>query len=255
SSLGGFAHGEGAEARPIMQSRDMLCAKPPSELRRRHRTRQARRKTPMSIPIKLDRPIATYCNSAPRSFEFFKRTTLLHALHAKSLGLPDGGFLVPTCDLHVDDDALIADLTAWRNIDVTAYPSQFVATPASTKAWLRDRVLAAPDRMLFLVANKFGRVVGHMGFASAINDDASLEMDNIVRGVKTGEPGIMARGMAALIDWAEEKLGPREIYLRVFETNTHAIKFYEKLGFVRDRLLPLTKHGDGDNVNYRPTAA
>lgn len=209
----------------------------------------------MSIPIKIDRSVTTYCNAAARTFEFFKRTTQLDDLYAKSIRLPDGGFLLPTCDLHVDDDALIADLTDWRNADVAAYPSQFVATPSSTKAWLRDRVLAAKDRMLFLVANKFGRIVGHMGFASAINDDGSLEMDNIVRGVKVGDRGIMARGMVALIDWAEEKLGPREIYLRVFESNTHAIAFYEKLGFVRDRLLPLTKHRDGTNVNYKPTAA
>jgi perosamine synthetase len=209
----------------------------------------------MSIPIKIDRSVAIYCNAAARSFEFFKRTTQLDDLYAKAIRLPDGGYLLPTCDLHVDDEALIADLTDWRNADVTAYPSQFVATPSSTKAWLRDRVLAAPERMLFLIANKFGRVIGHMGFASAINDDASLEMDNIVRGVKVGDPGIMYRGMVALIDWAEEKLGPREIYLRVFETNTHAIAFYEKLGFVRDRLLPLTKHRDGANVNYKPTAA
>ncbi|MBI3823362.1 MAG: GNAT family N-acetyltransferase [Planctomycetes bacterium] len=208
----------------------------------------------MSIPIKFDRSVATYNSAATRSFEFFKRTTHLDDLYAKALRLPDGGFLVPTCDLHVDDDALIADLTAWRNADVTAYPSQFVATPASTQAWLRDRVLAATDRMLFLVVNKFGRAVGHMGFASAINDDASLEMDNIVRGIKAGDPGIMKRGMVALIDWAEEKLGPREIYLRVFESNTHAIAFYEKLGFVRDRLLPLTKHQNGSNVTYKPTA-
>jgi perosamine synthetase len=209
----------------------------------------------MSIPISLDRSVASYCNAAARSFDFFKRTTLLDDLYAKSLRLPDGaGYLLPTCDLHVDDDALIADLTRWRNEDVAAYPSQFVATPTSTKAWLRDRVLAVPDRMLFLVVNKFGRIIGHMGFASAINADCSLEMDNIVRGLKSGDPGLMSRGMATLIDWAEEKLGPREIYLRVFETNTHAIAFYEKLGFVRDRLLPLTKHIDGANVNYKPTS-
>ncbi len=209
----------------------------------------------MSMPFATDRSVACYRNAAARSFEFFKRTTLLDDLYAKSLRLADGaGYLLPTCDLHVDDDALIADLTRWRNEDVAAYPSQFVATAASTKAWLRDRVLAVPDRMLFLVVNKYGRTVGHLGFANALNDECSLEMDNIVRGVKTGDPGIMARGMTALIDWAEEKLGPSEIYLRVFETNVHAIAFYEKLGFVRDRLLPLTKYMDGANVNYKPTA-
>jgi perosamine synthetase len=108
--------------------------------------------------------------------------------------------------------------------------------------------------MLFLVVNRFGRAVGHMGFASAVNEDHSLEMDNIVRGVKSGDPGIMGCAMRTLISWAEEKLGPREIYLRVFEDNAHAITFYERLGFVRDRLLPLTRHADGPNVSYRPTA-
>jgi perosamine synthetase len=202
-----------------------------------------------------DRSIACYRNAVERNFQFLKGTTLLDDLYAKSLRLPKGaGFLLPTCGVHVDDDALIADLTAWRNADVAAYPSQFVATPASTRAWLRDRVLAVPDRMLFLVMNRFGRCVGHLGFANAINDDCSLEMDNIVRGVKKRDLGIMTHAMTALLDWAEEKLGPREIFLRVFETNAHAIAFYEKLGFARDRLLPLTKHHDNGNTFYHPAA-
>jgi perosamine synthetase len=208
----------------------------------------------MSIAVSADRAVTCYRNAVMRNFEFFKRTTLLDELYARSLRLPEGtGFLLPVCDLHVDDEALIADLTRWRNADVRAYPSQFVATPASTKAWLRDRVLAAADRMLFLVVNRFGRTIGHMGFASALGEDGSLEMDNIVRGVKSGDPGIMTRAMETLIDWAEEKLGPREIYLRVFQDNSHAIAFYERLGFVHDRLLPLTRHADGPNVNYKPT--
>src|ERR1700733_8241539 len=101
----------------------------------------------MSIPIKTDRSVITYRNAASNSFEFFKRTTLLDDLYAKSLRLANGaGYLLPTCDLHVDDHAIIADLARWRNENVTAYPSQFVATPISTKAWLRDRVLGVPDR-------------------------------------------------------------------------------------------------------------
>src|SRR5260370_42432527 len=129
----------------------------------------------MTNPGNPDRSIICYRSAAARSFEFFKRTTLLDDVYAKSLRLADGaGFLLPACDLHVDDGALIAELTRWRNEDVGTYPSQFVATPTSTKAWLRDRVLAAPDRMLFLVANRFGRIVGHLGFASATNDECTL---------------------------------------------------------------------------------
>jgi perosamine synthetase len=210
----------------------------------------------MAVSNTHDRGATSYRNAAAANFRFFKNTALLDDLFAKSLRLPDGaGFLLPICDLHVGDEALIADLTSWRNADVRAYPSQFVATPESTRAWLRERVLAAPERMLFLVVNKWGQRVGHLGFANALNDDCSLEMDNIVRGVKTGDPGIMTRAMVTLLNWAEEKLGPREIYLRVFENNAHAIAFYEKLGFVRDRLLPLTRRQDGMKVSYEPTPA
>jgi perosamine synthetase len=221
-------------------------------------TKEKAMDTPANAPgmTNSDRSIACYRAAVLRNFEFFKRTILLDDLYAKGLRLSDdAGFLLPLCDLHQEDEALIADLTRWRNENVSAYPSQFTATATSTKAWIRHRVLAAPDRLLFLVVNRFGRIVGHMGFASAINDECTLELDNIVRGVASGDAGIMTRGMEALIDWAQEKVGPREIYLRVFETNSHAIGFYEKLGFVRDRLLPLTKHSDGTNVNYKPTSA
>jgi perosamine synthetase len=210
----------------------------------------------MTISNTRDRSAASYRNAAAAHFRFFKHTALLDDLFAKSLRLPDGaGFLLPMCDLHLDDEALILDLTSWRNADVRAYPSQFVATPESTRAWMRERVLAAPERMLFLVVNRVGQRVGHLGFANALNDECSLEMDNIVRGMKAGDPGIMTRAMVTLLDWAEEKLGPREIYLRVFENNAHAIAFYKKLGFVRDRLLPLTRRLHGMKINYEPSAA
>src|ERR1700747_3185553 len=106
---------------------------------------------PADLPATSDRSVAVYRQAVARNFDFFKRTTQLDDLYAKSLRLADdAGYLVPTCDLHVGDDALLADLTRWRNENVAAYPSQFTATPESTKAWLRDRVLGVGERMLFL---------------------------------------------------------------------------------------------------------
>src|SRR5947209_14862100 len=91
---------------------------------------KASRGATMTTATVSERGITCYRNAAARSFEFFKRTTLLDDLYAKSLRLAGGaGFLLPLCALHVEDDALLADLTHWRNADVGAYPSQFVATP------------------------------------------------------------------------------------------------------------------------------
>jgi len=170
----------------------------------------------------------------------------------RSIALPNGaGYLAPLSALHLEDKPLLETLTHWRNENVFAYPSQFQATPESTACWLRDRVLGAPDRMLFLVLQKHGRPIGHMGLGNAVNDEGRLEMDNIVRGVKGTEPGLMRAGMQALLRWAEEMPAPEEIYLRVLDDNAHAIAFYEKLGFVPDRLLPLRRHEQADGIFYR----
>jgi perosamine synthetase len=105
----------------------------------------------VTINNALERTAKTYCDAAARHFEFFKQTTLLDDLYAKSLRLADGaGYLLPTCALHLGDDELIATLTNWRNTDVAAYPSQFTATPASTRSVFRDRDMGAPERMVFL---------------------------------------------------------------------------------------------------------
>ena len=55
-------------------------------------------------------------------------------------------------------------------------------------------------------------------------------MDNIVRGVKTADPGIMTASMITLMDWAEEKLDRAKLTC-AFEDNTHAIAFYEDRSF------------------------
>ena len=106
----------------------------------------------MSIPLKIDRSVITYRNAASRSFEFFKRTTLLDDL-TPEFATAERRWL-SAADMRCTWTMTLArGFDALCNENVTAYPSQFVATPISTKAWLRDRVLAVPDRMLFLLSS------------------------------------------------------------------------------------------------------
>ena len=44
------------------------------------------------------------------------------------------------------------------------------------------RLLDVADRMLFLVLDRHGHAVGHLGFASAAAADRAMEIDNVVRG-------------------------------------------------------------------------
>ena len=63
--------------------------------------------------------------------------------------------------------------------------------------------------MLFLVCDRHGHPVGHLGFANAAADDRSMEIDNVVRGERARAPGLMGEALDALIAWAEELLPAR----------------------------------------------
>jgi perosamine synthetase len=211
---------------------------------------------PVTVPLVEAKPeergIRIFHQAVRSSFSFLKQTQRLDDLFAKSIPLPEGaGFLLPVCALHIDDEEVLALLTTWRNRHRQAYPSRFNATLESTRKWLCWNVLGTEDRMLFVVVNRHGRMVGHLGFANAFNSDCALEMDNIVRGVDRCDAGIMSKAMKALISWAHENLGPRECYLRVLDDNTRAIRFYERLGFVEAQRLPLRRFHEGDNEFLR----
>ena len=158
--------------------------------------------------------------------------------------------LVPVCELHARDERLIADLARWREQSSFAFPTQFPVTHAGTATWLRRGLLDVPGRILFLVQDRFGHTVGHLGFASAESSDRSLEVDNVVRGEKAVQPGLMGAALEGLLAWGEECFRPARIHLRVFADNEHAIAFYRRVGFRDAARSPLRREVDGETVRY-----
>lgn len=201
------------------------------------------------------RRLETYKNSVRNNFAFLKRTNSLDALFTRSLPLENNlGVLVPICDLHADDEALIPLLSKWREENYFAYPTQFPVSDEGTRKWLRGRLLDVDDRILFLVLDKHGNRIGHLGYNSCYNDQCLMEVDNVVRGAKTGCPGIMAAAMKALVKWGSEVVGADGFFLRVFEDNEHAVGFYRKLGYVNEERIPLRKSIHGAATSYDPVA-
>lgn len=197
------------------------------------------------------RTVRVYHAAVRKNFVFLKQTTRLDDLFAKSIVLPDGqGFLLPVCELHAQDEELIARFARWREENTVAFPTQFPVTLEGTRNWLRSRVLDVEDRMLFLVADAVGRQIGHLGYANALNDTLEMEIDNVVRGVPEVAPGIMSAAMLALINWGEEVIGAARIHLRVFSDNDHAVAFYRQLGFQGEELIPLRRHEKGSTISF-----
>lgn len=210
--------------------------------------------------MELSEKTQMYQDAVKRHFDFFKNSSTLEQARVKSIVIGENeGYLVPICRVHVDDEELISKLTVWRNEHKYVYPSQFTATPESTKSWMTSRLLDVPDRILFLVENKFGKTIGHLGFANGLamikENKSYLEIDNVVRGVKSVDQGLMAKALRSLLDWADEKLMPEQIFLRVFSDNEKAIQFYLKNGFIKDVKLPLTKEVRTDGIYYSDAKA
>ena len=189
-----------------------------------------------------DRSAEVYAAAVRREFAFLKGTRALADLHARSIVLPgDRGLLVPVCELHADDDTLIEILSRWRDEHARAFPTSFPVTAAGTARWLRAGLLGVEDRILFLVCDRHGHTVGHLGFAGALAGDGSMMIDNVVRGLRDADPGLMSVALTALVHWATEMFAPRAIDLLVFEDNPHAVRFYERLGFATSSHIALTR--------------
>lgn len=197
--------------------------------------------------------VRVFEDAVRREFAFLKATNRYDELLVKSLPLADGaGHLVPLAELHTQDERLVETLARWRDENSFAYPTRFPVTVEGTARWLRRNVLDAEDRLLFLVLDPTGRPVGHLGYANCLDGSGSAEIDNVVRGEKDAAPGTMTRAMEAVLDWADDVLGPTGIFLRVLDDNPHAIRFYERLGFREETRIPLRRHVDGDSVSFKP---
>lgn len=130
-------------------------------------------------------------------------------------------------------------LARWRNENAHMSPEQFVATAESTENWLNKLVLARNDRILFLIVANDGTKVGHIGLASFDFKKKSCEIDAVLRGVKTGYPGMMTFALNSLIYWGLTELKVKQILLRVLANNLRAIEFYSRNNFVRLKDIPV----------------
>lgn len=199
--------------------------------------------------------INAYRKAVIENFNFAKSAKTIREAYLRAIPVPDAGYLLPVCEAHLQDEVLLQKITEWRNTNVEVYPSQFTATLESTRVWMKDRLLAIPDRMLFLVVDNTGKHVGHIGFNGCHNDDFFFEIDNVVRGVQGVSKGLFSRAMNSLIEWARKTINVNGFFLRVMEDNLQAIEFYKRNSFYEERHIPLVREVKGDVILYRDANA
>jgi len=133
-----------------------------------------------------------------------------------------------------DAHALIATINAIGAEKVLIMTERLGMTVAQERRFLRS---IDPRKVLYLVAEVGGRVVGSADFARGrfSKDAHTVHLGIAIRKEYRGL-GIGKAMMEAGIGWARS-LGVRKLTLAVFETNEAAIALYRQLGFAEEARL------------------
>lgn len=137
-------------------------------------------------------------------------------------------------------------LTEWRNRNVQAFLTEFVATADRTTRWLLETVGPNEGKIIFMVDALEGHTCGFMGLDFIDWKDRSGEVDAVVSGGSSPR-GLMKLALRALISWATHQLALDRIGVRVRSDNS-ALKFYQKVGFREVERVPLKRVSREDCV-------
>lgn len=174
-----------------------------------------------------------YCKSINNIFSFLKYSKNHQDLFLKSIQIENNNsyFLIPVCNLHLNDDLIIKKLTAWRNKYSHTYHPNNKTTLQKTKKWLKENVLKKNDKLLFIVMKNGSIPIGHIGFANCYNNELNFEIDNVLKGEKDNNKKIFSDVLNTLLKWATTTFYINNITLKVLGNNTRAINFYSKNNF------------------------
>lgn len=164
------------------------------------------------------------------------------------VGLPVEAVLRPVATapgkLNANDVRL---LTEWRNRFVSSFLTEFTATESRTEQWLTEVVGPDPARILFMLDDARGQTAGYLGLAFIDWNEQTGEADAIVRGAEAA-PGVMARAMFTLLDWARGQLGLQNVGARVRSDNP-ALRFFLKFATEKKR-VPLRAVQEPDMIRW-----
>ena len=180
----------------------------------------------------------------------------------KGLGRVSCQFLIPirtSEDIQIGvlrpiDEALcklpevVEKLTRWRSVFMQYFLTQFPASEERTSTWLEKVVIPSDDRVLFLICDDVGRLVGNFGVCNIKPHEA--ELDNLIRGERGGAPGLIFFAEIAMLRWLYFGLGVKSVTGHVFSNNSRTINLHSKVGFSERQRFDLSRIQEGEDVRY-----
>ena len=145
-------------------------------------------------------------------------------------------------------------LSRWRVENPSISTGTFKVTEERTTKWLLSHVLGRKDRIIFMIYSLEDEPLGHIGLSNINYNNNSVELDSVLRGVKSFLPGLMTFSTKSMIEFAFNYFKFSDIYLSVFSDNFQAIRFYENLNFEEVDKMPLMKIEKDDEIKYEVTS-
>lgn len=133
-------------------------------------------------------------------------------------------------------EELAAQMTIWRNKAMPFFKTGFVATNVRTVNWLKNAIIYAENKVLFLIYVE-NKLIGHFGLCNITGESA--ELDNAIRGEKGGQSDLFDYVENTIIKTAFDKLKVKNIYGRLFSNNFMAMSLHRRIGFVENSRSPL----------------
>ena len=141
--------------------------------------------------------------------------------------------LVPIGNWALEDEELLKNFAAWRQIFMRFFLTQFTASKENTKGYLKNLSIGKKDRIFFAVYVS-EILIGHIGLSNITGSKA--ELDNIIRGVSGGHNDLMYFSEKALLNWAFSTLHVKVVDAQVMSKNFMALSLHERFGFkLRER--------------------
>ena len=161
------------------------------------------------------------------------------------------GYLIPIgFDYRTRLPDCVKLLTRWRIENPSLSPARFPVSEERTEKWLRKSILDNEFRVMFMIKNSENKSVGHIGLSQMDFLRSSVRIDSVMKGVKNESPGIMQRAIEYLKDWCRDILEADYADLVVLNDNVRAINLYHRCGFIDDRLIPLKRVDDNEEINW-----
>ena len=137
-------------------------------------------------------------------------------------------YLAPLSPIDLANKERIRLLTEWRDKNQFAYPSRFECSETLTKKWLEERILQNNHIVMFWITDNYFSLLGHISIR--LNEDNVFEIENVLKGNITIK-GLMSEALKKLEIIVDQEFNPKEVFLKVLESNMNAINFYKKLKY------------------------